>query len=185
MLYWLMTNTTYGTWLPGDRRGSVTSVRDRRPGDPPTRSRFQHNRPGEPWEESTPGLYRSAQKLMKGAAIYLNLAQAQTLLAQLQETADHRSWVLHALAIMANHFHLVIQAPEHWESDRILADLKAYGTRALTRDYGKPASETWWTTKGSKRKLSTERAVANAINYVLYKQDYPLVVWSGELGRLV
>jgi len=68
---------------------------------------------------------------------------------------------------------------------RILADFKAYGTRTLNRNYGRPASETWWTAKGSKRKLSTDRAVADAINYVLYKQPHPLVVWSRELGRLV
>ena len=36
--------------------------------------------------------------------------------------------------------------------------------------------ETWWTDKGSKRKLGDEQALANAIHYVLYKQPSPLVV---------
>ena len=35
MRNWLLSNTCYGTWLPGDRRGSVTSVRDLRPDDEP------------------------------------------------------------------------------------------------------------------------------------------------------
>jgi len=35
------------------------------------------------------------------------------------------------------------------------------------------------------RKLAEERALANAIHYVLYKQPQPLVVWSPEHGRLV
>jgi hypothetical protein len=26
--YWLLTSTTYDTWLPGDERGSVTRVKD-------------------------------------------------------------------------------------------------------------------------------------------------------------
>jgi len=34
MRSWLLSNTFYGTWLPGDERGSVTSVRDARPDDP-------------------------------------------------------------------------------------------------------------------------------------------------------
>ncbi|HYH63802.1 MAG TPA: hypothetical protein VD866_03795 [Urbifossiella sp.] len=44
MLTWLLTSTTYGTWLPGDRRGSVTSVRDTRPDDAPTVVRIEHDR---------------------------------------------------------------------------------------------------------------------------------------------
>ena len=68
---------------------------------------------------------------------------------------------------------------------KILADFKAYASRVLNRRYGKPPSETWWTEKGSKRKLRDERALADAINYVLYKQPHPLVVWCPELGRIV
>ncbi len=34
MTTWLLTSTTYGTWLPGDPRGSVTSVLDFRPEEP-------------------------------------------------------------------------------------------------------------------------------------------------------
>jgi hypothetical protein len=30
--YWLLTRTTYGTWLPGDVRGFVSRVRDLRRG---------------------------------------------------------------------------------------------------------------------------------------------------------
>ena len=51
MRAWLLSNTTYGTWLPGDRRGSVTSVRDLRPGDEPSPFRFEHDLPGEPYED--------------------------------------------------------------------------------------------------------------------------------------
>ena len=36
MRSWLLSNTMYGTWLPGSSRGSVTSVRDLRPGEEPT-----------------------------------------------------------------------------------------------------------------------------------------------------
>lgn len=185
MLAWLLTNTTYGTWLPGDPRGSVTSVRDRRHGDPAGTSRVEHDRPGEAWEPSRPGLRHSARRLMKGAPIYLTKPQAEALLGQFLETAEFRDWVLHAVSIMANHYHVVIQTPEEVCADRVLSDLKAYATRRLSRMFGSPASRTWWTSKGSKRWLRDDRAVADASNYVLYKQPHPLVVWSQELGRLV
>ena len=44
-----------------------------------------------------------------------------------------------------------------------MADFKAYGSRALNRRYGRPPSETWWTDKGSKRKLPNEEALAAAV----------------------
>jgi REP element-mobilizing transposase RayT len=121
---------------------------------------------------------------MKSPPIYLDLAKAEAVLAQIQETAAHRSWTLQAVAIMANHFHLVVQVADDPKPRKILADFKAYATRRLNRQYGEPPSETWWTTNGSKRKLADERALANAIHYVLYKQPRPLVLWSAELGRL-
>jgi REP element-mobilizing transposase RayT len=185
MRFWLLSNTTYGTWLPGDARGSVTSVRDRRPGDQPTSVRFEHDIPGEPWEDEIPGLQRTALENMKGPPIFLDLEKAEVVLAQFQETARHRGWTIQAVAIMHNHFHKVVQVRDDPDPGKILADFKAYGSRALNRRYGKPPSETWWTTKGSKRKLQDERAVENAINYVLYKQPRPLVVWSPELGRII
>ena len=185
MLTWLLTNTTYGTWLPGDERGSVTSVRDRRVSDPVTRSRVEHDRPGEPWEPSRPGLRRTARALLKGPPIFLTVPQAEAVLAQFLETAEYREWTMLAASIMANHYHLVVQASDDWEADRILADLKAYGTRKLNQAYGKPKSGTWWTSKGSKRRLKDERAIADGVYYVLHKQSRPLVVWSREHGRLV
>ena len=185
MRYWLLTNTTYGTWLPGNPRGSVTSVRDLRDGEEPTPYRFEHDVPGEPWEDAIPGLHRSALELMKGPPIVLDRDKADIVLTQFQETATHRHWTLHAVAIMVNHVHLVVAVEDDPDPRKLLADFKAYGSRALNRRYGKPPSETWWTTNGSKRKLSDEGAVAAAIYYVLYKQPHPLLVWSREKGRLV
>src|SRR5437764_1698593 len=184
MRAWLFTNTTYGTWLPGDPRGSVTSVRDQRLGDAPRVARFEHDLPGEPWEDPIPGLYRSACERMKGPPIWFEIAHAELVLAQFRETASYRDRTLRAVAVMANHFHLVVQVPDDPDPHRVLADFKAYGSRVLNRRFGRPPSETWWTENGSVRKLRDERALAEAIHYVLYKQPYPLVVWCPELGRL-
>ncbi|MBX3425934.1 MAG: transposase [Pirellulales bacterium] len=177
-LHWLLTSTTYGSWLPGDPRGSVTSVRDYRPGDPTTASRVEHDRPGEPWEPSRPGLHRSALSLMKAPAIVLNRSHARTLVEQFRTTAGVRGWKLCAVAVMATHFHVVVEAAETVSGDKLLGDLKAWGTRALTQRFGAPRSGTWWTAGGSKRRKSEPRAVEAATLYVLEKQHAPLAIWS-------
>jgi REP element-mobilizing transposase RayT len=131
------------------------------------------------------GLASSARSAMTGPPIYFKLEHAEIVFAQFQETASHRGWTLEALSIMGNHFHMVIRVSDDPAPRKVLADFKAYASRALNRRYGKPASETWWTENGSTRKLGNERAIADATNYVLYKQPNPLLVWSPLLGRLV
>ncbi len=184
MRYWLLTNTTYGTWLPGSRRGSVTAVRDRRPGEAVSPHRARHNQPGETWEPPIVGLERSARSKLKGPPVFLTGAQATVLLRQFQETAAHRGWKLLAVAIMANHFHIVVAVADDPDPRKMLVDFKAYGTRALKREFELPRSGKWWTTGGSKRKLPDARAVESAVHYVLFKQPNPLAVWSPESGIL-
>jgi REP element-mobilizing transposase RayT len=158
--FWLLTWTTYGTWLPGDTRGSVTSVRD---GGKP---RHRHNAAHSPIDAAMPGLEHSAQQLLKGAPVYLTGEQASVLLAQVQETAAFRGWVLLAAAIMRNHCHVVVGVRGDPEPEDLLRDLKSYGSRALNRQFTKPAGGTWWTQSGSRRKLPHQRAVDDAIDYV-------------------
>ncbi|MBX3431920.1 MAG: hypothetical protein KF847_01105 [Pirellulales bacterium] len=177
-LHWLLTSTTYGSWLPGDPRGSVTSVRERRPGDPTTASRVEHDRPGEPWEPSLPGLHRSALGLLKAPAVVLNRSHARTLVEQCVATAGARGWQLCGVAVLATHFHVVVEAAEIVCGDKLLGDLKAWGARALTQRFGATRSGTWRPAGGSKRRKSDPRALEAAILYVLEKQHAPLAIWS-------
>jgi hypothetical protein len=48
--YWLLTWTTYGTWLPGDKRGFVSPVRTG------AGSERRHNQPGTPYDADMPRL---------------------------------------------------------------------------------------------------------------------------------
>ena len=135
---WLLTSTTYGSWLPGDPRGSVTSVRDVRPAEEPTIVRIEHDIPGEPYEDAIPELQDSARNRMKGPPLFLDREKAEVVLAQFQETAKFRRWTLRAAAIMYNHFHIVVEVPGDPQPGKVLGDFKAYGTRALNRKYGRP-----------------------------------------------
>ena len=84
---------------------------------------------------------------------------------------------------MFNHFHLVVGVKGDPEPGKILGDFKSWGTRRLSREFGKPSSETWWTSCGSKRKLPDRAAVIGAARYALFKQPNPLVTWSPKLGK--
>jgi REP element-mobilizing transposase RayT len=84
---------------------------------------------------------------------------------------------------MCSHWHLFVRAPDEVDLNKLLGDFKAYGSRVLNRNYGVPPSETWWT--GSKRKIGTDSYLENAVRYVLYEQELPLVVYGSEEGRIV
>ena len=155
-------------------------MRDQRPDDPPSKFRFEHDLPGQEPEPYIPGLYRASLEQLKGPPIYLDLPKAEMVLAQFQETPAYRRWLLRAAAIMCNHFHLVVRAPDEIDPAKMLVDFKAYASRVLNRRYGVPPSESWWTTRGSKRKLNTDDYFLTAIRYVLEKQESPLVTFDSE-----
>jgi REP element-mobilizing transposase RayT len=181
MTAWLLTSTFYGQWLPGDPRGSVTNVRDRRPDDPATPVRLEHARPGDDYEDAIPGLQRASLEQLKGPPVALDLAQAEQLLDQFLETAAHRRWTLHAVSIMFNHFHMVLEAPPKVGKKVLLRDIKSYGSRRLNRVFGPREAGTWWSDGGSCRPIRNRSA---AIYYTCHRQPHPLVVWSRERGRI-
>jgi hypothetical protein len=202
MAFWLITSTFYGQWLPGDKRGSVTNVRDRRVGDELVAVRREHSRYGDAYDGHMPGLHQAAVAQMKGPPVSVNFAQAEALLEQFLETAAFRGWVVHAVSIMANHVHLVVEADDGGVAppadaggsfqintdaggsvgkSKLLRDFKSYGSRKLNRLFGERVSGTWWSDGGSARVVKN---LAAAIHYVVAKQPCPLVVWSRERGRI-
>lgn len=171
--FWLLTTTTYGTWLPGDPRGFVSPVCD------DAGCSVLHNVPGTPYDADLPRLQRHARKSLKDHPVSLTAQQAAVLLQQFRETADVRGWSLLAVAIMANHVHVVVGVSGDPDPADVLRDLKSYGSRALNRHGRRPASSTWWTASGSKRKLPDEASVLAAIEYVR-RQKNPLLIWIAE-----
>ena len=170
-----LTSTTYGTWLPGDERGFVGTVKDYRPedeGKKQQRIRVRHNLQQTDYDRDAAGLCHSAKVLLKCDPIFFNQAQAEATLAQFQETCNYRHWPLLVASIMPNHFHTVVAAPDEVESEDILGDLKAYASRILNRKWGKPASGTWWTESGSKRPKNNEAAIRNAVRYAWNQERY-------------
>jgi REP element-mobilizing transposase RayT len=177
--YWFLTTTFYGTWLPGDEFGFVSRVRDRRPDEAPSPVRREHNQVGTDYDRALKGLHRYATSFLKCEPIRIVLAHANALLPQFQETARHRGWELRAVAIMADHVHIVVGVKGDPDPDKVLGDLKAYGSRLLNRGWGRPASDTWWTYGGSTRKVHDVQHLHNVIEYVR-NQENPLLIWIAD-----
>ena len=171
--YWLLTWTTYGSWLPGDRRGFVSSVED---GEGP---QFRHNIPQTPYDADSAGLQHSARQQMKQAMVLLTKEQAQIVGAQFHETAEYRGWQLVAVAVMANHIHLIVGVPSDPDPESLLRDFKSYASRALNKTIDDGTTQRWWTRSGSKRKLKDDEALIAGTNYVA-NQDNPLYLWICE-----
>ncbi len=175
MNFWLLTWTTYGTWLPGDERGFIGRVRVA------DGVRESAHRWGEPVQAPNAALAAYARSRLKHAPVRLAVQQAACLGAQFQETAAHRGWRIKAFAIMTTHLHLVVGAGDETPAEDLLRDLKAYGSRALDR-LANTRNRKWWTAHGSRRLLADEAGLAAAIDYVM-RQSAPLLIWSRDEPR--
>ena len=166
--YWLLTWTTYGSWLPGDFRGFVSEVHD------DFGHKVIHNVPGTACDADMPALRAYAASIMTEETVLLDLPQAQAVAEQLRETATHRGWQLLALAVMANHIHIVVGVRGDPDPETLLGGFKAWATRRLNDGWGKRAH--WWTESGSRRKKAGADGIRAAVMYV---RDQPnaLVMW--------
>ena len=176
--FWFLTMTTYGSWLPGDRRGSIGVFHDQ------SDNMIEQNQFGQPMYDPSDALRDFAKSQMKGDELRLNLEQARVLLTQFRCTSAIRKWRLLAVAIMANHLHLVVNVHSDPDPDTIKRDYKSYAGRELNVQWGVPKSKTWWTASASARKLETDNSVTGAIQYIR-DQEFPLLIWTLERGIIV
>jgi len=180
--YWLITWTCFGNWLPGDPRGFVGNVRDL------DGVQVVHNMPGTPYDADMPPLEGWVRRHMTGLPVRLDQPEAEALIAQYLETARIRHWSLEAASVMYNHTHVLVGVPGDPDPQSILETLKSWATRAVKKHRPLPPNGTFWTAKGSKRKLSDEAALSDAVLYVAKKQPKPLAVfyaprWQSVLDR--
>src|SRR3954453_21612075 len=127
---WLLTWTTYGTRLPGDARGFVSRVRTG------AGEVVVHNHPGTPVDADVPALQRYAASIMTQAPVRLTAEHAAAVVEQVRQTAAHRGWSVRAVAVMADHVHLVVEVPDDVPAGKLLTDFKAYASRRLDREFG-------------------------------------------------
>ena len=155
---YLLTFSTYGSYLPGDRRGST----DRHIG----------------WRGAEIRLEAHARKIMVEPAFQLSRDQdRQAVRDAIVELCAQKGWWLAALHIRTTHLHMVVDADV--SPERILQACKAHATRRLKSMYEVPKDK-YWTRSGDVRRLDAGRALASAIDYVLNGQGTQMEVYVGD-----
>ncbi len=153
LLAYFLTWTTYGTWLRGDDRGWAEIGDDGVTG----------------YAEPDPERVAADRDRLKREPIVLSPDMRQVIDQAIRDGCDHRGWRLHAVNVRSNHVHTVVSANR--EIDRVLADLKAWGTRRLREQGHAVAEARIWTRRGSTRFLNSPESLATAIDYVERFQD--------------
>ncbi len=152
-LAYFITFRTYGTWLPGDPRGTVSRAL--------TPNGTRHRGP-------CPALEQRSRDLMRAPPVVLEPAERIVVLATIQEVCRYREWLLRAAHVRTNHVHVVVTAEA--EPERIMGDLKAWSTRRVIEAGHRPAGTHLWVRHGSTRYLLEPSAIAATCYYVLHKQ---------------
>ena len=162
-LAYLVTFTTYGSWLHGEESGSIWKDK----------------------KKSSTVLIKGNVKLknsetmrLKNEAVCLNFSQRECVLEAMLEVCRYRNWKAYVVCVLGNHVHAVVNADA--EIERVMADFKSYSTRLLKRKFnGLP--EKLWTRHGSTRYLWSNESLASAIKYVKEGQGNDVVL--GGVGK--
>lgn len=165
---YLLTWTTYGTWLPGHKRGFVGRM-ERENG-----SHHARNRVGELHDRDAPHLESYSKSIMRGQRVVLSGDHARFCATEIDSVANRNGFVVRVASIMATHLHIVAKSDQH-DGASLLQLLKGNLSRSLSKRFGRQDAPTWWTRHGSRRLLPNEFARDCAVRYVL-TQAHPLVV---------
>ena len=145
-LAYFITFTTYGTWLHGNKAGSI-------------------------WKENSntklidvsPELENAEVGRLKNPPFVLDADQRQNVLEAILEVCCFRNWDAFAVHVRTNHVHAVISAKA--TSEKIMNDLKAYASRALKNSSAVTLPKKIWTRHGSTRYLWDQQALSEAVKY--------------------
>jgi REP element-mobilizing transposase RayT len=147
----------HGTWLHGDKRGSV--------------DRF-HNKHGSPFIPRNDKWKKHNRRMLKLPPVKLRSPLRPLVEEAIRETCKIRKWDFWTTNVRTNHVHTVVSAS--CKPAVILSAFKANATRKL-REVGLwRSSRSPWADRGSKKYLWTEEDLMNAIAYVEYEQGEPL-----------
>ena len=148
-LAYLITWTTYGTWLPGDERGW-----------------HREHVPGLQPGDST--LRRAAKLRMLESAFFMSDRHRSIVEETIRRHCGVRNWFPHAMNPRTNHVHVVVTAP-HYEPKIVREQFQAWCTRMLKQVIVDRTQ--FWTEGGSERCINNESELERVVQYVLEAQD--------------
>jgi REP element-mobilizing transposase RayT len=158
-LAYLISWTTYGSWLPGDERGWV---KDGQPGI----------------QDPDPELRDEVFRTLAHEPVILTTKQRELVAQAIRRTCGIRKWRLHAVNVRTNHVHVVVTADAPPED--VMRVLKQWASKALSDQEGltvssdprtaKKGRKRWWTEHGSTKWINDTEYFNNAVTYVLERQ---------------
>ncbi|MCK4914265.1 MAG: transposase [Planctomycetes bacterium] len=150
---YLITFTTYGTWLHGDERGSVNKERN------------QFGQDFVSWNK-TLNVSESAQ--LKNRPVKLGKDQRRISLESILDVCRFENWHAHAVHVRSNHIHIVVSGNQ--KPEEMMLKFKRYATRALRLVGKESAIKKYWTKHGSTKYIWDAEKLALAVNYVKNRQ---------------
>ncbi|MCB9857500.1 MAG: transposase [Phycisphaerales bacterium] len=167
---YFITFRTYGSWLHGDPRGSVTR---------------KWNEPETPFIEADDEWENHRRKSMVHPPYVMDMPARQVVTRTICDVCHYRGWLIHELNVRTNHVHLVVNSQD--TPERVMTDLKAYATRRMREANLVTRDRAIWSRHGSTRYLWDEKSVASACEYVREGQDKktlgPFSPTSGPTAR--
>jgi REP element-mobilizing transposase RayT len=154
---YLITFRTYGTWLHGDKRGSVDD---------------DHNAFNSPMLSPNAPLRAAMVAQLKHKAVTLNARQRRIVEQTVDEVCRYRDWTLHARQARSNHVHILVSAdasPEY-----VMGSLKSWCSRRLREQGVTDVACPIWSRHGSTKYLWNDRSLREAGRYVLEAQGNDL-----------
>ena len=148
--------TTYGSWLPGDRRGWVRTKRSGIQSPDAQREEF-------------------ARKSMAESEVILTPDQRALIEQTVRDHCVVRRWLLQAVRARSNHVHVVVTADR--DPEVVRDQFKAWCSRKLSDAEGlqnavaaRAGRRRWFTEGGDTEVIEDEAYLENAIRYVLEGQ---------------
>jgi len=169
LIAYLITFTTYGTWLHGDKRGSVNKG---------------HNQYNSDFVSPDTVLRRKEQIVLKNPPLILNKKHREIVLCAIMRVCEFHGWFAHAVHVRANHVHIVVSGRA--KPEQMMVDFKAYATRAIKKHHNEQTkTKKYWTRHGSTKYIWTKERLASAIKYVKNEQGKMMAFGSSEPRTLV
>jgi len=153
-LAYLITFRTYGTWLHGDRRGSVDT--------------HGWNTYGEPNRWADTDLVTEMMARMKSGPFLLDGRMRRIVRLAIEDVCSFRAYLLQGLNVRTNHVHSVVTAETN--PDSMATTFKANATRTLRENGLLHPDQKVWSRGASTRYLWKQEHVDKAIDYVINGQ---------------
>ncbi|MBQ9812366.1 MAG: transposase [Thermoguttaceae bacterium] len=151
--YWFVTFSTFGSWLPGDERGS-----HRWNGDA-----IKPNRALQSFVQI--GMRREPVRL-------INASERQCAFQAIVESCKKRGWSLGALNVRTEHVHMLVYTELEEESETIAQAVKSKATQRLRRYFERfKADEPVWSRGYDSLKVENLDMWRETVKYTLLKQE--------------